>query len=287
VSCLTAPITVCFGTDLCIENLNKDKLLDRYDAQISDVWSLGVVLANLVTGRAPWRRADRNDACFSAFMRDPMFLRKVMPISMELCALLVRAWDPNPSTRITIPEMRIVIEGIEEFTMPEQELRRCGPAMMRHDDPMLDGPAIGCYASDFDESYSDDEERLKRVERPRTQPRPPTPALLQGRNAPVFADTEDSDASTESDDAQLVTPPDALAARSADIQLADVPEINLGDAIVLEDIGDRPVPEVSKHNPGPEPKAKPNSESKRSSPRIWWTRVTRRMRSARNQQRAS
>jgi serine/threonine protein kinase len=38
----------------------------------NDIWSLGIILLNLATGRNPWKSATPGDPTFQAYLRDPM-----------------------------------------------------------------------------------------------------------------------------------------------------------------------------------------------------------------------
>ena len=57
-----------------------------YSPLFNDVWSLGIILLNLITGRNPWKSASMDDCTFQAYLRDPArFLPTVLPISQESC----------------------------------------------------------------------------------------------------------------------------------------------------------------------------------------------------------
>ena len=49
-------------------------------------------------------------------MKDPKFLRTILPISLELDAILRRIFDFNPANRATIPEIRQMILSCSAFT---------------------------------------------------------------------------------------------------------------------------------------------------------------------------
>ena len=67
------------------------------------------MLVNLTCGRNPWKRASFEDSTFRAFMKDPKFLRTILPVSTELDAILRRMFEFNPANRATIPEIREMI----------------------------------------------------------------------------------------------------------------------------------------------------------------------------------
>lgn len=87
-----------------------------YASAPNDVWSLGVILVNLTCGRNPWKRASFEDSTFRAYMKDPKFLRSILPLSPELDSILKRVFEFNPAKRITIPELRDLIIRCPRFT---------------------------------------------------------------------------------------------------------------------------------------------------------------------------
>jgi serine/threonine protein kinase len=89
-----------------------------YVSPVNDVWSLGVILVNLTCGRNPWKRASNEDATFRAFLKDPEFLRSILPVSPELNVILQRIFEFDPFKRISIAELRQLILECPRFTMP-------------------------------------------------------------------------------------------------------------------------------------------------------------------------
>lgn len=88
----------------------------RYAAAPNDVWSLGVILVNLTCGRNPWKKASHEDSTFRAFLKDPNFLRSILPISPELNMILRRIFECDPRKRITIQELRDMILNCPSLT---------------------------------------------------------------------------------------------------------------------------------------------------------------------------
>ncbi|KAM6503542.1 hypothetical protein JOM56_000485 [Amanita muscaria] len=87
-----------------------------YSPQANDVWSLGIVLLNLATGRNPWKSATVTDPTFQAYLHDPQsFLPSVLPISYSANELLLRMLDVNWRTRMTLPEVRRAIKMLDTF----------------------------------------------------------------------------------------------------------------------------------------------------------------------------
>ncbi|KAJ6588901.1 kinase-like domain-containing protein [Mycena capillaripes] len=87
-----------------------------YSPMFNDVWSLGIILLNLATGRNPWKAATLSDSTFRAYLHDPSdFLTTVLPISAELNAVLVRMLELDWRRRMTIPELRMALERVHNF----------------------------------------------------------------------------------------------------------------------------------------------------------------------------
>ncbi|KAI9033727.1 kinase-like domain-containing protein [Phycomyces nitens] len=102
-------------------SFRKDQKRKAYGCQQSDVWSLGVILINLVVGRNPWKEANLQDPTFKAYVRKPRhFFRSILPvISDELDSILSRIFCIDPARRISLPELRILILGCRTFTKYE------------------------------------------------------------------------------------------------------------------------------------------------------------------------
>jgi hypothetical protein len=82
----------------------------------NDIWSLAIILLNLATGRNPWKSASASDPTFQAYMQDPQnFLPTVLPISPQVNAILVRMLDVDWRKRMTLPEVRRAIQGLDHF----------------------------------------------------------------------------------------------------------------------------------------------------------------------------
>src|ERR1700733_1018683 len=82
----------------------------------NDVWSLGIILVNLATGRNPWKTATPDDLTFMAYLQDPSgFFPSVLPLSSEISSILVRMLHVDSSERITLPELREALEDVQSF----------------------------------------------------------------------------------------------------------------------------------------------------------------------------
>ena len=92
------------------------KPFSSYASAPNDVWSLGVILVNLTCGRNPWKRACYEDSTFRAFMRDPNFLKSILPLTSGLNAILSRIFEVDPSKRCTISELKEMILSCDRLT---------------------------------------------------------------------------------------------------------------------------------------------------------------------------
>ncbi|KAI0261668.1 kinase-like domain-containing protein [Gloeopeniophorella convolvens] len=87
-----------------------------YSPPFNDIWSLGIILLNLITGRNPWKSASSSDPTFQAYLQDPTsFLPSVLPISAEVNDILLQTLDVNWRNRITIHELRHAIKSVSTF----------------------------------------------------------------------------------------------------------------------------------------------------------------------------
>lgn len=57
------------------------------------------------------------DATFRAYLKDPSFLKTILPLSDEMIYILSRIFECDPVKRISIPELRKLILECPQFTM--------------------------------------------------------------------------------------------------------------------------------------------------------------------------
>lgn len=97
------------------------KAYASYASAPNDVWSLGVILVNLTCGRNPWKRACYEDSTFRAFVRNPEFLKNILPVSSQMTAILARVFAVDPSQRATLQELKEMILACDKFTTSPHE----------------------------------------------------------------------------------------------------------------------------------------------------------------------
>ncbi|KAI0711192.1 kinase-like domain-containing protein [Cerioporus squamosus] len=97
---------------------------EPYSTEASDVWSLGVILCNIVAGSNPWAIAMTSDKLFKQYLENPGFLRETMPISIACENILDAIFEPYPADRITIPELRKLILEVDTFFMSPEDIAK-------------------------------------------------------------------------------------------------------------------------------------------------------------------
>lgn len=131
----------------------------------NDIWSLGVILVNLTCGRNPWKRASIEDPTFCAYLKDPYFLKSILPLSNEMIYVLSRIFECDPAKRIPLPELRRLVLDCPQFTMtPVTPWVSHGPQTFEMVDPQvpasvpaqpLMAPHASNTSSDASSHYSD------------------------------------------------------------------------------------------------------------------------------------
>ncbi|KAJ3393014.1 hypothetical protein HDU84_002954 [Entophlyctis sp. JEL0112] len=87
-----------------------------YPPASSDVWSLGVILVNLLFAKNPWFEAHPTDPIFSSFISmNPNILRQQFNLSPHFDALLRRCFDLDPRRRCSVHDMKVLVETMPRF----------------------------------------------------------------------------------------------------------------------------------------------------------------------------
>ncbi|KAF9185894.1 hypothetical protein BGZ51_002355 [Haplosporangium sp. Z 767] len=93
-----------------------NEVVKSYDSASNDVWSLGVILINLVFGRNPWKQACSKDDTFAAYMLNNDFLQTILPMSSELNEIIKSVFCLNPRKRITLADLARRVQACRSFT---------------------------------------------------------------------------------------------------------------------------------------------------------------------------
>ncbi|GJJ77825.1 hypothetical protein EMPS_10184 [Entomortierella parvispora] len=95
------------------------EMVKSYNSAANDVWSLGVILINLVFGRNPWKQAYPRDETFSAYILNNDFLQTILPMSSELNEIIKSVFCLNPRKRIGLAELEQRVLACGSFTSPD------------------------------------------------------------------------------------------------------------------------------------------------------------------------
>ncbi|KAI0762630.1 hypothetical protein C8Q74DRAFT_1291349 [Fomes fomentarius] len=104
------------------EGLGRLTRFKPFCTRYGDVWSLGIILVNMMSGRHPWALAAPEDECFAQYMRDPDYLKKTLPISDGANTILQRIFTLDPGQRISLTDLRRAIFELNTFFLSEDEL---------------------------------------------------------------------------------------------------------------------------------------------------------------------
>ncbi|KAJ3208440.1 hypothetical protein HDU82_002489 [Entophlyctis luteolus] len=87
-----------------------------YPPAACDVWSLGVMLVNLLFAKNPWFEAHPSDAIFLAFAeKNPNILRQQFNLSPHFDSLLRRCFDLDPRRRCSVQDLKVLVETMPRF----------------------------------------------------------------------------------------------------------------------------------------------------------------------------
>ncbi|KAI5117276.1 hypothetical protein M0805_005601 [Coniferiporia weirii] len=99
-----------------------DVQLKCFSSPHADIWALGVILMNLVTGSMPWSRASVNDPHFAEYLyRDHDYLYNYFPITRAANELLKSIFTVDPNVRTTLAELRARVSSIRAFSRTSEQ----------------------------------------------------------------------------------------------------------------------------------------------------------------------
>ena len=82
-----------------------------------DVWSLGILLINMVCIRNPWLKAHQTeDRTFYHYVKDARVLQKILPLSDDLYQLLADVLQINPYQRMALGDVMAEVRTLRSFT---------------------------------------------------------------------------------------------------------------------------------------------------------------------------
>ena len=97
--------------------------LASYSTAANDVWSLGVILVNLICGRNPWKQACPADDTFREYLRNPDFLKEILPISEGVNSILKRVFTFRAEARCSIADLRKMVRSVDRLTATAAEIK--------------------------------------------------------------------------------------------------------------------------------------------------------------------
>ncbi|KAH9934067.1 kinase-like domain-containing protein, partial [Epithele typhae] len=97
-----------WGTGIYMSPEASGKIIGKvpYCPRTSDIWALGIILINMISGRNPWTRPKGSDPLFAAFLDDPQYLYDSLPISRHVAHTLRRTLAIDPRRRIRLADLR-------------------------------------------------------------------------------------------------------------------------------------------------------------------------------------
>lgn len=111
------------------ECIGIEKGMTPYSTSHSDIWSLGIILVNMITARSPWAKALTTNDSYSEFLVNPDMLREQLPISEGAAAIIISLLDATPTERLTLTSLREAIVGLDTFFMTDEEVMHAGPCV--------------------------------------------------------------------------------------------------------------------------------------------------------------
>lgn len=118
--------TLLIYTQAFAECIHYDVTTNAYSARRNDIWALGPILTIMISGRNPWRSATTEDKSFEGYLRDPNFLRKMLPISEGANLILRHIFTRKEKNRVSLEYLRQLVLDLDTFFMPPDEISKAG-----------------------------------------------------------------------------------------------------------------------------------------------------------------
>ena len=130
---------------------------EGYSPEMNDVWSLGIILINLLTGKNPWVEPRSTDINYSLYLSEQQALstlKNQFKLSHELATVLSRVFSPDRSRRLSLQafaESVMHLPYLRAPTMPLPSPPISIPALS-NSPPRISPTAIGPFSWSHDAS---------------------------------------------------------------------------------------------------------------------------------------
>ncbi|KAJ3039359.1 hypothetical protein HK097_002857 [Rhizophlyctis rosea] len=97
-------------------NYDDEEEEEGYAPGPNDVWAMGVMLVNMLTGQNPWVEPSMSDPLYAAYKGEEGDILKVhFGFSGEVDELLAKVFDTEPHRRPSLEELREAVVGVDRF----------------------------------------------------------------------------------------------------------------------------------------------------------------------------
>ncbi|KAF8865367.1 kinase-like protein [Acephala macrosclerotiorum] len=119
--------TISIMSPECLAAWASPGKLPPYTLAPSDIWSLGIILVNMITKRVPWSIASIADEEYKEY-RDgvPLNSDSLLPLSDEIQAILNMIFEEDPEKRPEISGLLELVDGCSRFGSEERQKKVSG-----------------------------------------------------------------------------------------------------------------------------------------------------------------
>jgi serine/threonine protein kinase len=92
-----------------------DYRTEQYQPSRTDVWSLGIILLNLLRGKSPWQEANNNDPVFRRYQRGEIgVIKNAFKLTEQGWYIACRMLQLDPQDRASVGEVAELIETYQD-----------------------------------------------------------------------------------------------------------------------------------------------------------------------------